>query len=607
MKPLISIVILVASSAIAAGPGGTDNPTFTSVVVNGAPSWFPGSGCITLAGGAQLCGDNKAGAILTNGSDGGVSPISAAQYIYGPANAPLSVAQVGDFDSLVAKSVADREFQIVCSSAGGAGLGTLGSGAPSTGSQFNDAIDANPRNISSSGIYAARAGLPPGVTSIVWNVNLQAGAGQTGNTLIGFMNASFGGDGCNAPTTYSLITPTSTMTNYTQSIAVTPPGLVFPGIVFNQSVWNTSATGGHPIIGTVQAKPVGGSGIFAADFFRIGAAANTLWYNARDENFYYDYEFRESPGAEMVLDTDATSMAVETEDDDTGTPSAQMSVVVLVNGRAYRTITAGGSGGAYYSQFFNVTLPPGMKRVEIVSGAAGDTQAGFLNNNNRRGHYLQAAYLPAAATSYVVPPPASTGRTLVIYGDSIGMGFYATYPLEQGWFQHLRHWFAGAVDLEDWSGRSVYFDLEANSPSDAGVDYYIPSLQSIVNHIAAVHPTDIWCQLGVNDYLNANWTAVNFGTAYAATLDALHARLPSAQIYVQTLTNTQEESTANAQGDLPSAFRTQQTNACNARSWCILVDGTTMFPSSCLIDGVHPAGDCEIGYARAVLSILEAQ
>ena len=88
MKYLVLVVLLSSTcntprklgTAVPA-PIDQNNPVYTSLTVNGAPNVFSGSGCLTLSGGGQLCGDNLGGVEL-NGSElggggGGDSGVNA--------------------------------------------------------------------------------------------------------------------------------------------------------------------------------------------------------------------------------------------------------------------------------------------------------------------------------------------------------------------------------------------------------------------------------------------------------------------------------------------------------------------------------------------------
>src|SRR6185369_1627561 len=109
--------------------------------------------------------------------------------------------------------------------------------------------------------------------------------------------------------------------------------------------------------------------------------------------------------------------------------------------------------------------------------------------------------------------------------------------------------------LEGWGFRSLFDDANTSGLRNA-----------FVSRIASYAPATIWIAIGTNDYGLNKWTPANFGTAYAATLDGLHAALPSARIICQTPIVRSVE-TANGFGNTLSDYRSQISTACNARSW----------------------------------------
>jgi lysophospholipase L1-like esterase len=130
-----------------------------------------------------------------------------------------------------------------------------------------------------------------------------------------------------------------------------------------------------------------------------------------------------------------------------------------------------------------------------------------------------------------------------------------------------------------------------------------------VSKLGSVYPGAdiIWLAIGTNDYGLNKWSAANFGYAYAALLDALHVRFPTATIYTQTPIQRTVE-TANTFGDTLPNYRTQITTAQAARAaWCTLVVGTgATWPQAPgdLDDGVHPTDAGHLKYANSVKTVL---
>ena len=526
--------------------------------------------------------------------------ITSSQFLYGPANLPISVENVGDFDSLVPTNLNDQFWQQICNSTNPA-TGQTAAGPLSPGSPWNNAWATNPRDQTTTGDWAARFTAPPGTTSVTFTAWMTDG-GATGSAVMGFVQG--GGPStpptCGAPSTSLVVYPTNTQTQDSVSISPSLTTLNLAEIAINNAAWGTTGTAA-PIIGTVQVKPVGATGLFASDFWRVAATPSNLWFNDRNEKFYYDYAFMSSPGAELVLDTDSPTIVVETENNQAGY-TANCNPIVYVDGRYYTYVAMANGAPADYGQFITIALPPGMKRVEVETGqSVGGVQ--FTSVQNRNGSYVQAVYLPAASTSYLIPPAAPSGR-VVEYGDSILSGQGTTVQpaaLAQAPLEYLRRWFPGTIYEESWGGRSLFADI-----GDGGFGLSQPNMYAVIGQLEAAHPTDIWVQIGANDYFSGLGSA-GYGGLLANFLDAAHTAIPAAQIWVQSLTITTVEANANDAGSLPAAYRTTQLATCAARPWCTPVDGTTMFPASYVSDTVHPYPDGYSLYGRGILAKMESQ
>ena len=144
--------------------------------------------------------------------------------------------------------------------------------------------------------------------------------------------------------------------------------------------------------------------MFDAGFFRLDMNPATLWYNTR-----LDFD-DQSPGSELVVDTDATQMQVELRN--TLVSVVQGSTIpIYIDGRLL-TPDAGGlltpaqTNGA--PEFQTVTLPSGMKRVRVEGGAYYQTNYLAGPDVGRTGTIVQALEFPIASTTYLPPPPRSS-------------------------------------------------------------------------------------------------------------------------------------------------------------------------------------------------------
>jgi lysophospholipase L1-like esterase len=256
---------------------------------------------------------------------------------------------------------------------------------------------------------------------------------------------------------------------------------------------------------------------------------------------------------------------------------------VRINGvdQASLVFTANGS------QSFPVALGPvGTTRtVEIIAGAQSKPSGTVI------GSFIDSVAYANTASFSVTAPTIQTDRVLV-YGDSISVGGNATNPEIEAFARLLRDTYGYSVMLEAWGYRSLYDDTNTSGLRSA-----------FVSRIAGYTPATIWLAIGTNDYGINRWSAANFGTAYAATLDDLHTALPSARIFCQTPIVRSTE-TANTFGNTLGDYRAQISTVCNARAWTTLIDGSTFLTTANLGDGVHPTTAGHAKFAKRVAPAL---
>lgn len=263
---------------------------------------------------------------------------------------------------------------------------------------------------------------------------------------------------------------------------------------------------------------------------------------------------------------------------------------VRVNNADYQALNFTTSG----AQTFTVSLPAGVKNVEVVSG--------LQSSNNSPGSVygswpktITFQYDPSA--SKVIP---SVTKRIVLYGDSIGVGSYSTNPSLQGWIMILRSAYNNAggsfVDLA-YGYRALHDDCTD-----------VSSCQSLANlltgYFSGITNKYIYLQLSTNDYGLDLWSASSFQTNYARLLNDIHSNDSSIIIYAQTALNRATE-TANTHGSTMGDYRTAVTTECNARSsYCIVVDGTAILTTAQLQDGVHPTLAAQTVYADYVKALF---
>lgn len=235
----------------------------------------------------------------------------------------------------------------------------------------------------------------------------------------------------------------------------------------------------------------------------------------------------------------------------------------------------------------NVSLSPGAKTVEFVAG----TQSSPTQSASA---VLGTWFTGASASSAMTAVSSSPTNRLVIYGDSIAVGANSTVPPRDAWAVLVRTARGTASTMVDGYGyRSLYLDA-----SSAGVR------ASFVAAIQALSPSIFWNAIGTNDYGLNKWSALDFGIAYAAVLDDLHAAMPSLVIYCQTpIVRTVE--TANNYLNTLGDYRSAISTAVSTRtSFCTFVDGTAILTTADLADGVHPTTAGHALYSTYVKTVL---
>jgi len=107
----------------------------------------------------------------------------------------------------------------------------------------------------------------------------------------------------------------------------------------------------------------------------------------------------------------------------------------------------------------------------------------------------------------------------------------------------------------------------------------------------------------VNDFFNSV-DLTTFSSEYASLLDAIHSRFPGARIFAQTPLSTVWEG-PNVGGYTLGSYRVGISKACDERSFCHFVDGTSILSLSDLgSDGVHPTTAGNAKYETYVLTML---
>ena len=221
-----------------------------------------------------------------------------------------------------------------------------------------------------------------------------------------------------------------------------------------------------------------------------------------------------------------------------------------------------------------------QRTVEITAGVESDPSGTVLGNFIDSVNYPNGSYFRVQAPT--------VGTRALIYGDSIAAGGNATNPESQSFAMLLRDSYGYGIMLEAWGYRSFHDDANTGG---LRTDF--------VARLVGYSPTFIWLAIGTNDYGLAKWSATDFGTAYAAVLDALHGVDPGIKIICQTPILRSTE-TANGFGNTLGDYRTAIATACSARPWATLVDGTQILTTGDLDDGTHPTTTGHAKYAAFI-------
>lgn len=229
------------------------------------------------------------------------------------------------------------------------------------------------------------------------------------------------------------------------------------------------------------------------------------------------------------------------------------------------------------------SMPAGQKRVAITSGG----QIKF--NGEITGVFINKITFDRAAI-----PVEPEGKRIVVYGDSLTVGGNTDHLSAEAWPVLLRKHYS--VVVEAYGYRALQDD--ASTPQ---------AREELASKISTGRPDIVWLAAGANDYAYELWSAREFGEAYGATLDAIHAASPGALLFAQSPILRRRED-ANSFGEDLENYRQQIAAACAARSpWCVFVDGTdSAFPQPEELnkDGIHLTTKSSVKYAEAVLNLI---
>lgn len=270
----------------------------------------------------------------------------------------------------------------------------------------------------------------------------------------------------------------------------------------------------------------------------------------------------------------STKCAVRTWINNSGAP-VTTPVTFYVQGEAVAKSASSQADATYSYEEFEV---PRRAKTMIV-GFRNSQQTKVFGGSSDRGSFFTDAFFPA---DWDVRPvlPSTSGRVAVLVGDSLTLGATATYPESEGW---------GAYLETRWPGLVIYQATASQWFQHIAVDAATRAANA--QEIAKARPSDVFAQIGVNDYLNnavAAWSAASFETAAAAWLDAVHAACPGATIWVVSPFVRGGSDTA-INGLTMAQVRTAWQNAATNASrvpWCQFKSGTASdMPTTAQVQG----------------------
>lgn len=282
----------------------------------------------------------------------------------------------------------------------------------------------------------------------------------------------------------------------------------------------------------------------------------SLWDTRNIERLSFSESIWTIPGT-------ATSVEV-TYTEAFGAPSSgrKFGPSVYADGALVETIVLPGTAG---SHTVTVDLPVGATSLVLRNGPRGSSTV---------TSYVTDISISGGAHRVV---PSAPQHRLVVIGDSVGNGWNSTVPAEDGWCPRLKNERAnGRVTLYGWGGYALFDEVVIS-----GWDVEFPSrIAALCDGTASI---DVLFTLCLNDASKA-WAggAAGYGVAVGAFIDAIHALLPTAHVWLlgpHICTNalgSAEAAVAPYRAALlaEETGRTAWCTAVDASAWTVAMDDT---------------------------------
>jgi lysophospholipase L1-like esterase len=288
----------------------------------------------------------------------------------------------------------------------------------------------------------------------------------------------------------------------------------------------------------------------------------------------HDSYIQTSTFARAIYQTAATQLRIHGYSDIVANYPQYAEIGVISNGVHVGSVSPTANG----LFFGTVTLPAGSKTIQIVNGLQSDIPP-------LRGTYVVTIEADAPLLQQF---PAATNRVVFLV-DSIGVGGNSDTATRDAYVQKLREVTTDSLVVYGWGSNHLY-----------GIAGDSTKRSALVAILTALAPTRIVNTLGTNDYGLSAQSAANFQTSYAALNDAIHAALPSAQIFAVTPLSRVSETSPNSFSNTLADYRTAVTAAAAGKSWVTVVDGTSFMTTAEMADGLHPTTHGHLLWAKGI-------
>jgi|GEM_PF-5314346 len=274
---------------------------------------------------------------------------------------------------------------------------------------------------------------------------------------------------------------------------------------------------------------------------------------------------RTAPFARAIYDTEATEVVIDSWNDVYAGQASAAEIGVYVDGVYQESVRATAMGAAQHT----VTLPEGMKRVEIVTN--GYRGPAVVNIPSLIGPSIWLKSLSFNAPATKVPPP--TERGVVIIGDSIANGSKLPSAIQEAYPRLLQMENPDLPINVIGRGGLALHDITTGLGTQTN---FRPS--KLAREVIKYNPQLVIFALGYNDAARNVWNAATYSAAIDALASEIETFLPDARMAAMTMLYT-----SNPQGNY-ATIKDSALQVASARGYAApVLNGADLD-----IDGVHP-------------------